>query len=363
MAKKYPKTFFVFAAFMLFLMLYTLMSFTEMYHIWSYDDDEAHLLVSASSHEKMVLLRGKVTGRCSVKRKSLVYVKMIKCASSTMSTILRRFALNHNLETATPIDGRIYIGWPYQPKISHIYPSFSGRFGISCEHVVYDRSFFKSIMSPDAVYTTSLRQPYSQFKSLVNYYNVLNISNVPQFSDQASRFAHYVKNLEKYDNIYKLPTSTLRYCVPDHFSMTKNLMAFNLGFPYLSGFNTSEDMFKSEQGKETLKKFTNDWIEKMKKELDLVLLQEYFFESLILLKRRMCWSFTDVLFLTINSQEYAYKKKSEQDAELEAIYKEWSQVDYRLYNAFNETFWEKISQQKDGFRDEVEELKKVFVTS
>ena len=112
----------------------------------------------------------------------VVFIKVMKCASTAISKLLMHFAYEHNLEFVHPVGDKIYIGWPYPPKSQYILKPVRGsRFHISSHHVVYDRSFFESIMMPNTKYIASLRQPYSQFKSMVNYFNVLNISEVPQY--------------------------------------------------------------------------------------------------------------------------------------------------------------------------------------
>lgn len=119
--------------------------------------------------------------QCDSAEEKVVFIKIMKCASTAISNILMHFAYERDLEFVHPVGTKIYIGWPYLPKSQYILkPVERSRFHISSLHVVYDRAFFESIMMPNTKYIASLRQPYSQFKSMVNYFNVLNISGVPQ---------------------------------------------------------------------------------------------------------------------------------------------------------------------------------------
>lgn len=126
------------------------------------------------------------------KRRALAYIKMIKCASSTIAVMLTRYAFKYKLDLMTPIRNRLYIGWPYQPEPSYILPSLNNHYDIACRHVVFNRSFFDRYMGKGVFYVTSLRRPFSQFKSMINYYNILLIASVPQEPDQVPNDVNFL---------------------------------------------------------------------------------------------------------------------------------------------------------------------------
>ena len=81
-------------------------------------------------------------------------------------------------------------------------------------------------------------------------------------------FADYLNDIERYEAVYKSPgAAKTRYCIPDGFSMSKNLMSFNLGFPtgFLPG---SSDKSEDDQ-------FIQDWIGQLDSELDFVMITEH----------------------------------------------------------------------------------------
>jgi hypothetical protein len=168
---------------------------------------------------------------------------------------------------------------------------------------------------------------------MVNYYNVLNLSGVPV--DVPDRFSEYMTNIEKYEMAYKLPMDK-RYCVPDGFSMSKNLMSFNLGFPTGGFWSPTEDQSNNDE-------LIASWISSLDSKFNLVLVVEYFVESIVLLRRLMCWTLPDVLFHSVNSLPYNYRSHS--DDRLVNIYRRWSRVDYVLYDHFNRTLWKRIAMQ------------------
>ena len=53
-----------------------------------------------------------------------------------------------------------------------------------------------------------------------------------------------------------------------------------------------------------IKKHINDLAEKM----NLVLIMEYFDESLVLLKRELCWDLDDVVYFKLNQRSQEYKE-------------------------------------------------------
>lgn len=281
-----------------------------------------------------------------VKKTNLVYVKMIKCASSTIAAILRRFGLVHNLTFVLPLQKHIYIGWPYEIDDTLYRPLKTAAFNILCEHAIYNRTTLNRIMPSDTIYITSLREPFSQFKSMLNYYNVFNISGIKS----GDIFSEYLNNMDKYEAIYKShKASPTRYCIPDGFSMTHNLMSYNLGYPtgFLPGTNDMSDDLE----------FAKEWIKRLDAELNLVLITKYFHESMVMLRRLMCWTLSDILSSASNKLQYSYRNQANENQE--ATYREWSKVDYLLYNHFNATFWRRLRSEKEEFWKEVEYFRRI----
>ena len=49
-------------------------------------------------------------------------------------------------------------------------------------------------------------------------------------------------------------------------------------------------------------------IEDLAEKIDLVLIMEYFDESLVLLKRELCWDLDDVIYFKLNQRSLEYKQ-------------------------------------------------------
>ena len=102
-------------------------------------------------------------------------------------------------------------------------------------------------------------------------------------------------------------------------------------------------------------------IEILSQSFDLVMISDYFEESMILLKHLNCWEIEDVLYLITNSR--SEKEKISQDY-AEKIYS-WNKADTMIYNHFNKTFWktievygiEKMKIEKEKLKAAVEHIK------
>lgn len=202
-------------------------------------------------------------------------------------------------------------------------------------------------MPADAVYITAIREPFAQVKSMFNYYNFQNIIGIR--GDDP--FEEYLTHLEKYERIYESHEAAgLRFCIPDGFPMYKNLMSFILGFP--NGFLDGKPDMASNVT------FIRQWLKHIDDRFDLVMITEYFHESLVLLRRKMCWELPDILHVSKNVGNYTYRQN--QRPHLVSLYRSLSNVDYILYDHFNRTFWSKIKLQGADFRHEVRHFASVL---
>ena len=164
----------------------------------------------------------------------------------------------------------------------------------------------------------------------------------------ADPLTEYLHNLSYYEVKYTAHGAQKRFCVPDGLHMSKNLMSFNLGFP--TGFPPgSPDLTHDSQA-------VDDWLEELEWDFLLILIVEHIDESLVLLKRLMYWTLQDILYKKRNSGKYT--KEETVNTDNYEIYRNWSNVDFRLYNHFTEVFWSKVYAQGPDFMEEVAHFKK-----
>lgn len=289
-------------------------------------------------------------------KQNFVFIKCMKCATETLGTIFRRFGLVRDLNFVLPVKKRIYLGWPYlmqpndykAPRKRSSCPQCLSNYNILCEHAIYNRTSMRLLMPPDSVYITIIREPYSHLVSTFNYFLMSLLLNITQ----PNAVGEYLANYNKYESIYKSNhVSKLRTCIPDNFSLTENLMAHCLGMPL--GFPSDRTSIASNT--EAVVKY----IEMLDEDFSLVMIMEYFHESLILLRRLMCWTFKDIIYHKVNVNKKAPSVSKRTQILQDQLYRTYSPIDYMLYDYFNRTFWKKIALQKDDFFDEVRNFEKV----
>ena len=80
---------------------------------------------------------------------------------------------------------------------------------------------------------------------------------------------------------------------------------------------------------------------------------EYLDESLIVLRRKLCWEISDILYLPLRVKNYTYKHQP-LDPKLLKMLQNWSHADFLLYKTFNETLWKDITIYGPDFWQELE---------
>ncbi|XP_070546750.1 galactosylceramide sulfotransferase-like isoform X2 [Ptychodera flava] len=255
----------------------------------------------------------------------IVYIKTHKTASSTTNSVIQRFGYNRSLAFALPKEGHIF----HEKKLfTHELLQYerppsnqSDHFNIIASHLIYNRPELDKVV-PNATYITILRSPVQRFESAFGYYDYASKVGLQASENALEKF---MKEPDKYSNrMGVVPRGRLR-----------NGMFFNLGFDHRFDDNDSA---------------IDEMINKLDKELDLVLISDYFEESLVLLKNVLCWKLDDILYISIgirsNNSRYVISKSV-----AERILK-WNKADVKLYKHFNRTFWKKInSYGADFYRD------------
>ncbi|XP_066271833.1 galactose-3-O-sulfotransferase 2-like [Branchiostoma lanceolatum] len=275
--------------------------------------------------------------RHCVQKTNFVFVKMHKCATEMLTSVFHRYGDERDLEFVIPSAplGEWYLGWPY-PITKQIYrPSKSGTFNIMCEHVVFDKVAMSKVMPEDTVYVTILREPFSHFKSSFNFHGVARIAGI-RGDDPMDEF---FRAPGLYDDIY---TTTLKAGIPNGISVTRNFLAHDLGYPKRQWENMT---------------YAKEFVRYIDQEFYLVMILEHLMESLLLLKRLMCWEIQDLLHYPINVMTYGYKH--DRPEYLIKKHEKWSKVDYMLYDFFNKKLWKNIKKQDKSFFEELEYFNKV----
>ncbi|KAI0224862.1 Galactose-3-O-sulfotransferase 3 [Lamellibrachia satsuma] len=283
---------------------------------------------------------------CTRPRINTVYIKLHKCASDTVVNVLHRFGIRHNLTFVLPVPGRMTLGFPYRMEMHFFRPLKTKHFNILCQHVVYTPDVMSRIMPPDSVYFTSIREPFARMKSAFRFFNIHARAGFPRGPDELE---HYLAEIPRFERALKSPDNYAhrKSCIPLGYSFTLNGMAFGLGFD--TGFHR-DTVDQSNNAT-----YIRQWLGWLDRRFSIVMVIEYFHESLVLLRRLMCWSTEDILYIKRNANQYAEKSK-ETDPSLVANFRRYNIPDYALYDHFNRTLWRKIAAAGDDFWAEVRHL-------
>ena len=89
----------------------------------------------------------------------------------------------------------------------------------------------------------------------------------------------------------------------------------------------------------------------------LVLIYEYLDESLVLMKRKLCWELDDVLYLKFHYQLHGENIQQNISSNItERIYR-WNKADAMLYQYFNKTLWDEIRSEGKDFFEELRQFR------
>lgn len=258
-----------------------------------------------------------------------MFLKTHKTASSTILNVLFRFGEKHRLRFAFP-DGRNDFSYPSPFQRSQVRDYRPGEcFNMICNHMRFDRGEVAKLLPPDAAYVSILRDPADLFESSFHYYHraipctwrIGGQNKLAQFLQHPQRF-YYPR---AFNSFY-----------------LKNLLFFDFGL----------DNNLEADDPRVLKAIHN-----LSKHFDLILIAEYFEESLILLKDMMCWTMEDILYFKLNMRKSSSVSRLTSDLKAKAL--EWNGADWKLYQHFNATFWAKVEAfGRERMKEEVEELRR-----
>ncbi|XP_041452730.1 galactosylceramide sulfotransferase-like [Lytechinus variegatus] len=265
---------------------------------------------------------------------NIVYVKTHKTGSSTLQNIIYRYGDERRLTFALPSRG-VYIQSVREFEPNSILPVRQGKsFNIMANHQRFFYESIKNVMPPDTKYITIIRKSADQFRSMYSYFVMENtyMATLEQYSLNPEFF------YKKYGSVkYKRHNG-------------RDPMLFDLGM---------ERSFSENP------KLVQDYIQFLDSKFHLVLIMEYFFESLILLKNLFCWDMRSLVHvhnkIKVSLDPHSAAQSIDDERAAEYVVKRldwWNRGDVNLYTHFNRTLWEKIDAYgKTKMEAEVAELK------
>ncbi|XP_070546278.1 galactosylceramide sulfotransferase-like [Ptychodera flava] len=256
-----------------------------------------------------------------------VFIKPEKTGGSTVSSMLLRFAMENKLVAALKKVNKedYYIRLDRKNhRLGILYYNCSNFPGYDylCLHIdMYDRLSLERII-PNAKYFTIVRSPYTHLKS--RFYYDRKDMNLTMSPDPFALF--------------------LRDIIED-VKVDKSLLQGSNSFSVRFGL----DIYANKTSSLAALQRLND-------ELDLVMLLEYFDESLVLLKKTMCWNFEDIIYHPCKVHTEYQPPMTNQ---MRDIITKVSRADIRLYNIFNKTFWKRVANYDGDFEADLAKFRSV----
>ncbi|XP_078523477.1 galactose-3-O-sulfotransferase 2 isoform X1 [Lissotriton helveticus] len=260
---------------------------------------------------------------------NVMFLKTHKTASSTVMNIMYRFTEKHNLSIALPVDKLSIFHYPQMFKAKFVEGFLTKKpgqhYNVMCNHLKFNLHEVQKVMPNNTVYLSILRNPISLLESSYSYFRFL-----PSFNK--------TKTLNEF---LASPGSFYNPTEPYHM-LVKNTMWYDFGYD-----SNAEDTYP----------YVQSVLREIEQRFQLVLIAEYFDESMVLLKNTLCWEMEDVVSFKLNSRSknsiQHLTDKSKEGA------KEWCSLDWKLYQHFNRTFWKRIYETigPEKMQEELKQLR------
>eukprot|EP00058_Branchiostoma_floridae_P021239 XP_002606729.1 hypothetical protein BRAFLDRAFT_82369 [Branchiostoma floridae] len=260
---------------------------------------------------------------------NFVFIKVHKTGSGSTFLVLARFGRNHNMTICYPSNNA-------HMRLSYRNPSLDRsactpalrNYTLIINHAIMNKTAMDRLMAPGTRYIGIVRHPLEHFRSM--YFYQRQNSKVKKGNPLGSYLDRNVNYKPRKRDIKTKP-----------FSHQGNFQAYTLGFPRLLFGSRNRSQIE-----ETLRT-VGSWY-------SIVLITEYWEESLVLLRRTFCWTMYDILHTTkrIHSLDNPKKSVPLTDKQKET-HRKLSPMDYLIYEHFNRTFWERAAKEGPDFWDEV----------
>ncbi|KAL5022726.1 hypothetical protein ScPMuIL_001881 [Solemya velum] len=265
---------------------------------------------------------------CKERRDNVFLLRTPKCGSTTLQGIMYRYGLAHDLDIAIHKEAIQFDRVKYMER-QQLIPSrnVNGSYNILASHLWYkfNKNFVSEILPPDTFYVTAVRHPLDHFLSWIMF-----------FKEHRDRYLE-----EKKRQTWKSPADLIAESMETGTGILKDLFTNSIS-DYLAIPKTVD----AEQ--------MQTFLVELDDRFDFIIIVEYFDESLVLLKRYLCWSLKDIVYHKANTGKYG---EEELGILLDHRVQKWvaknESMDYQLYNYFLKRFWQRIAKQGVNFFSEV----------
>lgn len=185
-----------------------------------------------------------------------------------------------------------------------------------------------------AKYISILRDPVAQYESVFNFMHFANALGYADEEDPLETFLKFPISFHEIRPLMKKKNVALH--------LVRNPMSFDLGLDFKYYQNLTA---------------VQSYIQFLEHEFDLVMIMEHFDESLVLMKRLLCWKMKDILYFKLNERQDK-QKRGHLSKQVKQDIRSWNRADVILYEHFNRTLWKKIEEQGPTFYKDLELFRK-----
>ncbi|XP_054752758.2 galactosylceramide sulfotransferase-like [Lytechinus pictus] len=299
----------------------------------------------------------------------VVYIKTHKTGSTTLETLFNRFGYFHNLSFI--FNGKQKYGHfeamdlRKADMLEQLLPPLGVETGdyaryknyeTSAIHVRFYRDVFDRFMAKDTRYVSSVRDPADQWESAFNHFGFRKA--ISQLADANGQMVNITKthkvpfneNNSTLDAIHeflrkpKLYLEVLKKKGKVIYHFANNDQTYDL----------STDLESTQLHDE---KLVNRTIDRLVDELDVVIVNEYFDESLLVMKKEFCWEFTDILYISQNKRAVKEMLPEKTRAKI----RDFNRADTLLHQRFNDSLWKKIEAYGPDFQKDLNHYRQMLI--
>ncbi|XP_072049293.1 galactosylceramide sulfotransferase-like [Amphiura filiformis] len=284
---------------------------------------------------------------CTSPLTTLVFIKTHKTGSSTLQTIVNRFGFFHNLSfvfnKTSSKNGHFYgtlygtlIKSPKEfllPPLKVKYKDYKNYiYDMLAVHMRYNRKNMDMLMKTGCRYITIIREPAAQWESAFEEFMFQDAFSKAPTIRKDRRIETFLMKPEYYRDILK--TTKYEGMAGRRYYYAQNSQIYDLGLDIKD--------FKNDT-------IINATIRRLGKEFNMILLAEYFDESLVILAKELCWEFEDIVYIKKNSREDRRNLSDEVRQKVST----WNHADVLLYDYFNKTLWRKVKEYGPTFEEDL----------
>ena len=231
-----------------------------------------------------------------VPRKRIGFLKITKCASTSVQNLLLRYSMKNNLNIVLPVGKKHgtkeleldysvqnLIGIEVEPKFSRkmiegtVWEKARMNYQMFLLHTLWDHHEISNVLNDQGnggvFYFSIIREPLILYRSYWDYFKLYK-----KFDKTLDEYAMTVISKHVYHN-------NVTHCLP----------GYNLLLKYFGMY--CHDMIKQDMNRAKQKEYVQKKVDEIAETFDLILLadKDHYDDGMVLLKDALCWEYEDII--------------------------------------------------------------------